>query len=161
MSSKFIVDDGPIHDDYTHVFDGRIGKVYKACLAIDEKELIPPSPYEIVLEEMEYVLSKINIDESTRARAFSAIQVLKKERGRNYDNANDINIEDLLPRAWRFVRKYKLSAAIVFYEQLADMIQRKNIGGTCPQGRSTRLLNMYTVHMHMGSKDPVYKQCMK
>lgn len=79
------------------------------------------------------------------AKLNEALNLLTNDRKRNYDNKNDIHTEDILPRTWRFVRDYDQDGQIVFFEQLIDIL-----GGACSQGRTTRIMQFYTVNMDGG-----------
>ena len=66
-------------------------------------------------------------------------------------NNPDINVEDLLQRAWRFVKNYDSSGKNIFVEQLSEIYN----SGPCAQGRTTRLYQFY--YPHMDSNDYIYK----
>jgi len=124
---------------------------------MDLRELIKPVSFEQCLGEILQVLPKVDLPEPVLLHVKKAVSLMKTDRRNNKDPANGINVEELLPKVWRFVMEYEMDAAKVFYEQLAEI----SSSGSCAQGRSTRILNHYTVHMEMGEKDPVYKACMK
>ena len=141
----------------THHYDGKLKLVYKRCVEIDNRELQKPKSFEITLREIEKVLPQIKLPQNQQEYVTNTIKLFRTDKAGNMDKANNINVEDLLPRVWRFVRHYEVSAGRVFYEQLGEITK----SGSCAQGRTTRLLNLYTQHIELGDKDEVYRKCMK
>jgi len=66
-------------------------------------------------------------------RARRSIRILTSQRKSNFDSRNDIDVEELLPILWDKVKNQE-DIHDTFYEQLCDIT-----GGSCSQGRSTRL----------------------
>lgn len=65
------------------------------------------------------------------------LELFKRDKTGNKDNANNITVENLLPIVWDNVKKnYDDSGKIIFYEQLSDIVT----SGPCAQGRTTRLI---------------------
>jgi len=151
----------------THDYDGRL-TIYRQLIEQDDAELIAPDPFDKVLDEILQVLPSVNMDfyhpghrdyipsETLKMHVKTTVRKLQTERGSNHDGSDNINIEDLLPRVWRFVRKYEINgAAKVFYEQLAAITW----SGPCPQGRAKRIMQFYTQHMQ--TRDEIYKKCLR
>lgn len=65
-----------------------------------------------------------------------ALRLLNEDRKRNYDDKNDIHVEQLLPPVWENVNKYDDTGKFMFFEQIIDIVQC----GYCSQGRTTRLI---------------------
>ena len=139
----------------THDYDESLKLTYYELKKRDIDELIQPNKNfdETINEIYNYIrtlkFNKLNKD------AIDAILLLKNDNSNNYDNLNDIHVEDLLPRVWRFVKDYDYSGKEIFIEQLSEILNN----GPCPQGRTTRLFQFYI--QHMDSDDKFFKMSKK
>lgn len=62
-----------------------------------------------------------------------------KNKENNYDHANDIRVEELLPRVMSVVESFDDSGKKLFLMVIGEISSM----GSCPQGRITRLLEFY------------------
>lgn len=138
----------------THDYDTKLEKMYIEYLVIDNKELIKPMPFEKSIEEIKEYIKNKNTDESLKNKVNNSCDLMLNDRTQNYDCKNKINVEDLLPRTWRFIKYYDECGTHCFMEQIADIMN-----GSCSQGRVTRIFQFYSCHMI--SKDEIYHKCKK
>jgi hypothetical protein len=139
----------------THDYDSRLETPYRNYLEIDNQELVEPPSFEQVIEEIEKQI--LSLDKNRYKKYMSdTISLLKNNKIDNYDEKNKINVVDLLPRTWRFVKLYDKSGIECFLEQLADITS----SGPCSQGRVTRIFQFYEFHMALRTDD-IYKKCLK
>lgn len=121
----------------THFYDGKLEKPYqrlKAQINMDiNVEIVPldKTIAEITQYMADYTSLKTKSEINTALRM---LQLFQSEKG-NWDEANKIDARELLRFVWHRVRDFDPSAKSMFLEQLID-IQN----GSCPQGRTTRLL---------------------
>jgi hypothetical protein len=137
----------------THNYDRKLKNIYKPLKNDDELHLIQPISFENTIKE---IVSKIPLNrhlcKTTIRNIIKSLYLMKFDNNNNYDNENDIHVEDILPRVWRFVQNYDDSTLDTFWEQMSEI--SKN--GPCAQGRTTRLFQFYFIHMD--SKDYIYKK---
>jgi len=107
----------------THHYDGRLKEKYKLLQEKTQTKL----SFEDTLKEIRILVKGNN-------KALKMLNKLSQPNG-NYDSKNDIHVKDLLPLVWVHVKTYDKSAKRVFVEQIVDIFK-----GSCPQGRTTRLL---------------------
>ena len=139
----------------THDYDTKLEIPYREYLELDNKELIEPEPFEQVIEEIKQCI--LSLDRNRyKKHMLGTINLLLGENSGNYDDKNKINVRDLLPRTWRFVKLYDNSGLECFLEQLADITS----SGPCSQGRVTRIFQFYEFHMLIHS-DEIYNKCLK
>lgn len=63
-------------------------------------------------------------------------RLLLTDRANNYDAANQVSVEELLPLVWSHCQG-KADLELLFKEQYADIVN-----GPCAQGRTTRLFQL-------------------
>jgi len=119
----------------THFYDGHLQPRYQEII-----NAIPnPIPLETTYQEISDLIRTLHTSPRTKHRAHQILNIIKNDRGKpaNYDPKNQIHVDQLLPLVWTKVKEYDDSAKKLFVEQLGE-IQ----GGLCPQGRTTRLIQM-------------------
>lgn len=116
----------------THNYDN---KLKDTCQQILEKYQTNIS-FEETIEKVRDMSKQLNYDRMGQVE--QTLHLFINDRNGNYDSTNDIRVEDLLVRLFPLVEKWENSCKIVFLEQIADVM-----GGTCPQGRCTRLVQLF------------------
>ena len=126
----------------THSYDGQLGPIYRRLKKKEDQFILDN---DLTLLDMEACFALINgwINESTlnnRDKRFAreTIQLIKKGSN-NYDDKNDIDVCDLLPRVINIVMTYDKTGINVFLKTFGEIKQL----GKCSQGRTTRLLQFY------------------
>ena len=136
----------------THFYDGKIKEQYKIYRNYDEKNCVTFDyifllfNFNIVLDEItEFIQNYKGInDVSMKKNAIKTIHLFKTQDKHNYDPKNDIHVNDILPRVWRFIKNDKdVLIKTIFLEQIADISTK----GACSQGRTTRLYQIYSMYM--------------
>jgi len=137
----------------THFYDGKIKENYKKLVEYDNAVIVPEIPipdFPTTIAEICSSIDKIQgkykykISEKQRVNIFRSIRLIEKNKDKsNYDSKNDIHVNDILPRVWRFIRKNKEDAMNLFIEQVSDIVNR----GPCAQGRTTRLYQLYILYV--------------
>lgn len=117
----------------THYYDGKIKQKY---LTIKSSFNQQPLDLETSLHEIEELIGKNIKNEKIKQQTLRMLNLFKGTSG-NYDRANDIDARELIRYVWTRVREYDSSGQQLFLEQLREI---KN--GTCPQGRTTRLIQL-------------------
>jgi hypothetical protein len=117
----------------THHYDGIIGKIYHS-LPKDETDLLS---FEDSLAMIgQWVNMSLLPDKSPILRT---LDLFRHDQRGNYDHANQIDVRELLPRVMRIVKDFDSSGIDLFLVNLGEISQL----GSCPQGRTTRLLSFY------------------
>jgi len=117
----------------THFYDGQLTQRYNEIKKMLDKECLTLNQ---CFNEIEELIEKSNLPLNQIKIANFMLNLLKNKNG-NYDSANKIHVHDLLPYVWTKVRDYDDSGKQLFLEQLIDIR-----GGTCPQGRVARLIQL-------------------
>lgn len=118
----------------THHYDGQLrNKWFQIRPILIEKYLSECLSFEETISDIERWLDRKYYNVKRIGRARKSITILRSSRTGNYDRKNEIDVEELLPILWHQV-KPKEDIHNTFYEQLCDIT-----GGSCSQGRSTRL----------------------
>jgi hypothetical protein len=133
----------------THDYDKYIGNIYHDLRQIDDDMLIKPKKIKETLDEIENEIENLEMS-NTYLLCKNVLILLRYDISNNYDNLNNISVEDILPRTWRFVKNYDDSGKFIFYEQLADIWN-----GPCPQGRVSRIFQFYIPHIN--HDDDIFK----
>lgn len=119
---------------HTHTYDGQLRqkwlemrpmlmeKYHPECLSFDE-----------TIKEIENWLNEKYFNVKRIGRARRTIRILNDQRRNNLDSRNSIDVEELLPMIWKKLKDQE-ELHELFYEQFCDIT-----GGSCAQGRSTRL----------------------
>ena len=138
----------------THFYDGKIKEQYKIYRNYDEKNCVTFDyifllfNFNIVLDEItQFIENYKSVNENIiliKKNAMKTIQLFKTQDKQNYDPKNDIHVNDILPRVWRFIKNDKDKLLkLIFLEQIADISAK----GSCSQGRTTRLYQIYALYM--------------
>jgi len=118
----------------THDYDGKLReKWFEMRPILIEKYLPNCLSFEDTIKQIEEWLDKKYFNVKRIGRARRSIRILTSQRKSNFDSRNDIDVEELLPILWDKVKNQE-DIHDTFYEQLCDIT-----GGSCSQGRSTRL----------------------
>ncbi len=137
----------------THNYDKKLKNIYKQLKNDDELHLIQPVSFENTIKEIVLKIApNRNLCKTIIRNIIKSLYLMKVDTNNNYDNENDIHVEDILPRVWRFVQNYDESTLDTFWEQISEI----STNGPCAQGRTTRLFQFYFIHMD--SKDYIYKK---
>ena len=143
----------------THDYYGIIGPQYQQYLKIDNLELASPLSFEETLQEIRSLQSllkpgkKKKKKKKKKTNIIQMLDLISTDHKNNWDDKNKINMEDLLPRTWRFVKHYDPDGQKIFFQQISEI---KN--GTCAQGRTTRVFQFYQFHLE--TKDEIYQKCL-
>lgn len=114
----------------THFYDS---KLKEHVVAIMEK-FTSDSSFEQTLLEITTMVA--NGSYNRKNEIMRTINIFRQSG--NYDDTNNVSVDDILPRLWKVVKTWDDSAKNVFFEQLADVNN-----GACSQGRCTRLLQLF------------------
>ena len=123
----------------THFYDGKLSGLYKELVSsIPKEELDKLSIDETQKELIKYVKEnkktlKFSLKDHTKC--IQMINQLCQNTPKNNDTKNNIQVKDLLPMVWHYVKEYDPSGKCLFFEQILEIYN-----GPCPQGRTTRLL---------------------
>ena len=134
----------------THDYDRYIGSIYHNLKKIDDLNLSKPKKFLEVIENIENETENLK-DIIEYETCINVLKLITYDVSNNYDSINNISVEDILPRVWRFVEKYDDKS--IFFEQLSDIWN-----GPCPQGRVTRFFQFY--FPHIDERDPIFKKCL-
>jgi hypothetical protein len=118
----------------THYYDTYIKSIYKD-LCIRQNDYVPN---ENLFNELYESLEQINTSGISKDTIREMLKLIQNDISNNYDSANDIQTIDILDRTWAFVKKLPLEDRIILFEQIGEI---KN--GTCSQGRTTRIFQIY------------------
>ena len=138
----------------THDYDTFLNEKFDNYKLLDDCFLISPMEFkECVLE----IKNRLEFDEDInkyisyeiKKNCFKVLDLVLDDRKKNIDEKNKISFEDLLPRVWRFIQYYEPQCIGVFFEQLSEILN-----GSCPQGRTTRIFQFYSIHMN--DKDELF-----
>ena len=138
----------------THHYDGNIKLLYKSLVEIDNVELNNNVSFNNALNEIFTKVESFENGTIDKVYCKNTLYLFENDTQNNYDVTNDIHLEDILTRTWRFVRISDIDILQLFLEQLADVYN-----GSCPQGRITRIFQFYRLFME--NKDKIYDQCRK
>ena len=138
----------------THFYDGVIGLLYKELIKIDDSELENNISFNTCLNELLNTLGEFDDNEIDKILCKNTLFLFENDLERNYDEINDIHLEDILVRTWKFIKHYDKETKLIFFEQIGDIYN-----GPCAQGRITRLFQFY--QFHINNKDSIYNKCKK
>ena len=126
----------------THYYDGSLKEQYKKLVEIQNSTTnylnnIPRN--DILFHEINQNLLKLpNTSPKLVHFVQRILQLLSYDLNNNYDSMNDINTLDILSRTWFYVKKKSIEEQVPFYQQLLEIHN-----GTCAQGRTTRIYQIY------------------
>lgn len=132
----------------THKYDGIIGQLYHQLILNENDNLLslndnlpsfndnlPSFNDSVMLIERWITQTKIK----DKKHIINTINLIKNDHVGNYDSINDIHVEELLPRVINIVRYFDPSGIDLFLQNFGEISEL----GSCPQGRTTRLLSFY------------------
>lgn len=125
-----------------HEYDGKLGETYQELKKWDNDNLILDIDFEQTIKEMVQTAIK-NYDGKFRKNVINMITILQKDTGtkRNNNNSDNVLVEDIVPRIWRFYRNVNKEDQFIFFEQVCDILK-----GICPQGRAgARMFQLYSM----------------
>ena len=138
----------------THYYDGKIKSLYRRMVYIDDNELDNSLTFNQCMNELFSDLNRLSDNDIDKISCKNTLFLFENDKDNNYDNINDIHLEDILVRTWKFIKHYDDDMKIVFFEQLGDIYN-----GPCAQGRVTRIFQFYQIHIN--NKDSIYQICKK
>lgn len=138
----------------THYYDGKIKDLYRNMVYIDDNELDNSLTFNQCMNELFSDLNRLSDNDIDKISCKNTLFLFENDKDNNYDNINDIHLEDILVRTWKFIKHYDDHMKIVFFEQLGDIYN-----GPCAQGRVTRIFQFYQIHIN--NKDSIYQICKK
>ena len=127
-----------------HQYDGKLGKLYKPLSEWDNTHLILNLDFKTCIREMTVCVNK-RYEGQFKKMTLKVINIINSDVDtmRNHDPSNNIKVEDILPRIWRFYRELSPDDQYIFFEQVCDFMR-----GLCPQGRAgARLFQLYSILM--------------
>jgi len=122
----------------THSYDFVVGSFYHQLIKNDPAQNL--ISFEESIKQIEKWLDESQIP--NKQYTVTAINLLKNDLSGNYDERNNIHVEELLPRVIDVVKDFDQSAREGFLTVLGEIVAPG--GGACSQGRTTRLLSYYT-----------------
>ena len=123
----------------THYYDKLLKDSYKQLVLKQNTEtdfLSITWSVNNVFDELYNTLNLLKLSDCTNIK--NMLELIKNDTVNNYDSLNDIHTFDILIRTWYYVRKMELEDRIMLFSQIGDI---KN--GTCAQGRTTRIYQIY------------------
>lgn len=125
----------------THYYDTQLKIQYQELVGKQDKNtefLTIPWTKAMVFDEIHAALQKQNLNPNSLQRTVNMLNLLQKDDRNNYDPLNNIHTIDILTRTWFFVRTLPKEDQSYFFTQIEEIQD-----GSCPQGRTTRLFQIY------------------
>ena len=127
----------------THYYDSMLKEQYKELTILQDSNtdfLQIPWTKDLVFGEIEASLDKHPGTPRSKESTRNMLNLLKRDGdGRaNYDPLNHIHTIDILTRTWYYIRKMSSEDQSHFFTQIQEIND-----GSCPQGRTTRLFQIY------------------
>jgi len=125
----------------THYYDTQLKQQYKELVEKQDKDtefLSIPWTKAMVFDELYTALQQQTLSPDSFNRTTSMLHLLRQDDRNNYDPLNEIHAIDILTRTWYFVRALPKEDQSYFFTQIEEIQD-----GSCPQGRSTRLFQIY------------------
>jgi len=99
-----------------------------------------PWTKDLLFNEISDALEKQPTTPRTKGATRNMLELLKRDGdgSPNYDPLNHIHTIDILTRTWYFIRKLPSEDQAYFFTQIQEIND-----GSCPQGRTTRLFQIY------------------
>lgn len=122
----------------THNYDGYYVNAYRKMASV-----VPPAKLSFIdtLKDIEsHIKKRQDLLPWLKDAALRCLFIFDSDRVQNFDNKNNIHLEQILPQTWEFVKTLGNDIQMVFYEQLADVVLRS---GLCAQGRILRVMQFY------------------
>jgi hypothetical protein len=125
----------------THYYDTQLKIQYQELVGKQDKNtdfLTIPWTKAMVFDEIHAALQKQTLTPNSLQRTVNMLNLLQKDDRNNYDPLNNIHTIDILTRTWFFVRTLPKEDQSYFFTQIEEIQD-----GSCPQGRTTRLFQIY------------------
>ena len=125
----------------THYYDTQLKNQYRELTQKQDSDtdfLTIPWTKDLLFTELTANLEKLAVSPRYRQNTQNMIQLVKRDDRGNYDPLNDIHTIDILTRTWYYVRKLPIEEQMYFFTQINEIND-----GSCPQGRTTRLFQIY------------------
>jgi hypothetical protein len=127
----------------THYYDSMLKEQYKELTIIQDSTtdfLQIPWTKDLLFNEIEESLDKQPGSSRSKQSTINMLNLLKKDGDghANYDPLNNIHTIDILTRTWYYIRKMSTVDQSHFFTQIQEIND-----GSCPQGRTTRLFQIY------------------
>jgi hypothetical protein len=119
----------------THKYDGIVGPIYHQIINTEKDTDVITFDQSISIVEQWLHDSSIK----NKTPIIKTINLFKNDRDKNFDPINDIHVEELLPRVIKIVSTFEHSGIDLFLQKLGEITEL----GSCPQGRTTRLLEFF------------------
>jgi hypothetical protein len=116
----------------THAYDGKLVDIVKTI----KEKFNSDVTFEESINDIVKLCDEINY--SRKLEVHLCLRLFINDKNSNHDNTNQVNVEDILPRLWTIVKKWDKDGKEVVLEQLADVVH-----GSCAQGRTTRLIQLF------------------
>lgn len=123
----------------THSYDGSIGLLYNQLVEKDKNENEKLLSFEESINLIKEWLKESKLEQTFKDKTQRTIDLLLTDKNGNYDSANKIHVEELLPRVVNIVSLFETSGKDCFLQSLSEITEL----GSCSQGRTTRLLGFY------------------
>ena len=123
----------------THSYDGYLGPLYHSIIKNNlTGQLLS---FGQCLDLMDGWINDSKLNSHQKNLPKRVIELFKRDQNKNgnYDEKNQIHVEDLLPHVINIVKDFDNSAKECFLITFGEII----LLGSCPQGRVTRLLCYY------------------
>ena len=125
----------------THYYDTQLKIQYQELVGKQDKNtdfLTIPWTKAMVFDEIHAALKNQTLNPNSLQRTVNMLNLLQKDDRNNYDPLNNIHTIDILTRTWFFVRTLPKEDQSYFFTQIEEIQD-----GSCPQGRTTRLFQIY------------------
>ena len=127
----------------THYYDTQLKVQYKDLTNIQDSTtdfLTIPWTKDLLFNQLETSLEAQVQTPRSKQSTRNMLDLLKRDGDShsNYDPLNDIHTIDILTRTWYYVRKLSPEDQSHFFTQIQEIND-----GSCPQGRTTRLFQIY------------------
>uniref|UniRef100_A0A6C0EBR0 Uncharacterized protein n=1 Tax=viral metagenome TaxID=1070528 RepID=A0A6C0EBR0_9ZZZZ len=125
-----------------HEYDGKLKEAYAELKKKDDENFRNMTFEEAIADAFENTKLITNAIKNRICR--HVLEILKRDVDEkrtvvNYDPSNDMCVEDLFPRTWKFFKYMPDEHKIIFFDQIIEMTS-----GLCAQGRAGgRLFQIY------------------
>ena len=127
----------------THYYDTMLKEQYKELTMKQDSTtdfLTIPWTKDLLFGEIEAALEQYPSSSRSKQSTRNMLNLLKRDGdgNANYDPSNHIHTIDILTRTWYYIRNLSSDEQSHFFTQIQEIND-----GSCPQGRTTRLFQIY------------------
>lgn len=126
----------------THYYDSMLKDQYRELTVLQDSTtdfLTIPWTKDLVFGEIEAALEQHPSTPRSKQSTRNMLELLKRDGdATNYDPLNHIHTIDILTRTWYYIRNLLTENQSYFFTQIREIND-----GSCPQGRTTRLFQIY------------------